>query len=170
MPRTGEVRAQNGANRTSAEHGKFKFRTSIFHRASMPHNSEYLEYVLEQLGGLRGLVSRRMFGGTGLYQEEQFFALVFDDTLYFKVNDATRGAYEARNMNRFRPYKDKPHLSLTYYEVPAEVLEDREELVAWARRSVAAAAADKVAKPGKRTSAGRKVAKRKTSKGKRGAR
>jgi DNA transformation protein and related proteins len=133
----------------------------------MPHNSEYLEYVLEQLGALRGLVSRRMFGGAGLYQDELFFALIFDDTLYFKVNDANRTDYEARGMNRFRPYKDKPHLSFTYYEVPAEVLEDREELVAWARRSVEAAAADKVANPGERTSPRRKVVKRKTPKGNR---
>jgi DNA transformation protein len=167
VPGTGEVRAQDRANRASAEDSELKFRTSIFHRNSMPHKSEYLEYVLEQLGGLRGLVSRRMFSGAGLYQDEQFFALVFDDTLYFKVNDATRGDYEARGMSRFRPYKDKPHLSFTYYEVPAEVLEDREELVAWARRSVAAAAASKVAKPRKRTAARRKVAKRKKAKGKR---
>jgi DNA transformation protein len=167
VPGTGEVRAQDRANRASAEDSELKFRTSIFHRNSMPHKSEYLEYVLEQLGGLRGLVSRRMFSGAGLYQDEQFFALVFDDTLYFKVNDATRGDYEARGMSRFRPYKDKPHLSFTYYEVPAEVLEDREELVAWARRSVAAAAASKVAKPPKRTAARRKVAKRKKAKGKR---
>ena len=167
MPGTGEVRAQDRANRASAEDSELKFRTSIFHRNSMPHKSEYLEYVLEQFGGLRGLVSRRMFSGAGLYQDEQFFALVFDDTLYFKVNDTNRGDYEARGMNRFRPYKDKPHLSFTYYEVPAEVLEDREELVAWARRSVAAAAASKVAKPRKRTAARRKVAKRKKAKGKR---
>ena len=167
MPGTGEVRAQDRANCASAEDRELKFRTSIFHRNSMPHKSEYLEYVLEQLGGLRGLVSRRMFSGAGLYQDEQFFALVFDDTLYFKVNDTNRGDYEARGMNRFRPYKDKPHLSFTYYEVPAEVLEDREELVAWARRSVAAAAASKVAKPRKRTGARRKVAKRKKAKGKR---
>jgi DNA transformation protein len=170
MPGTGEVRTQDGADRASAEDSELKFRTSTFHRNSMPHNSEYLEYVLEQLGGLRGLASRRMFGGAGLYQEEQFFALVFDDTLYFKVNDTTRGDYEARGMSRFRPYKDKPHLSFTYYEVPAEVLEDREELVAWARRSVEAAAAEKVANPGKGTSARRKVPKRKTSKVKRTAR
>jgi DNA transformation protein and related proteins len=167
VPGTGEVRAQDRAYRASAEDSEFKIRTSIFHCNSMPHKSEYLEYVLEQLGGLRGLVSRRMFSGAGLYQDEQFFALVFDDTLYFKVNDTNRGDYEARGMNRFRPYKDKPHLSFTYYEVPAEVLEDREELVAWARRSVAAAAASKVAKPRKRTSARRKVAKRKTPKSKR---
>jgi len=132
----------------------------------MPHNTEYLEYVLEQLGGLRGVVPRRMFGGAGLYQDDVFFALIFDDTLFFKVNDANRTDYEARGMNRFRPYKDKPHLSFTYYEVPAEVLEDREELVAWARRSVAAAAAEKVAKPGKHTSARRKVTQRKSSLGK----
>jgi hypothetical protein len=44
-------------------------------------------------------------------------------------------------MGRFQPYADKPHMSFTYYEVPVEILEDREELTAWARRSVAAAMA-----------------------------
>jgi|ERR1039458_2546305 hypothetical protein len=61
------------------------------------------------------------------------------DTLYFKVNDANRGDYEARGMGRFRPYPNKPHLSMTYYEVPADVLEDADECAAWARRSVAIA-------------------------------
>ena len=116
----------------------------------MPHSNGYLEYVLEQLAGLRGVVSRRMFGGAGLYQDEVFFALIFSDTLFFKVNDDSRPEYEARGMSRFKPYKDRPELSFTYYEVPADVLEDREELVVWARRSVQAAAASKSAKPGRR--------------------
>jgi TfoX/Sxy family transcriptional regulator of competence genes len=63
--------------------------------------------------------------------------------MYFKVNDAIRGDYEARGMGRFRPYPNKPHLSMTYYEVPADVLEDADECAGWARRSVAAAAAPK---------------------------
>jgi DNA transformation protein len=116
----------------------------------MPHSNEYLQYVLEQLAGLRGLVSRRMFGGAGLYQDELFFGLIFADTLYFKVNDDNRASYEARGMDRFRPYKNRPQVSLTYYEVPPDVLEDREELVTWARQSVLAAAASKVDKPTRR--------------------
>jgi DNA transformation protein and related proteins len=107
----------------------------------MPYSNDYLQYVLEQLAGLRGAVSRRMFGGAGLYHEELFFGLVFGDVLYFRVNDENRPDYEALAMARFRPYKDKPYLSFNYYEVPAHVLEDADELVSWAQRSLKAAAA-----------------------------
>jgi TfoX/Sxy family transcriptional regulator of competence genes len=44
-------------------------------------------------------------------------------------------------MQPFRPYADRPEISMTYYEVPAEVLEDAAQLVSWSRRSVAAARA-----------------------------
>jgi DNA transformation protein and related proteins len=108
----------------------------------MAAGSEYLQYTLEQLAGLRDVTSRRMFGGFGLYCGAQFFALVFGDTLYFKVGDASREDYESRGMRRFQPYRDKPYLSMSYYEVPAEVLEDAEELVVWARRAVDAALSD----------------------------
>jgi DNA transformation protein len=105
----------------------------------MAITGEYLQFVLEQLQGLGNVTSRRMFGGVGLYQEGRFFAIIMGDTLYFKVNDANRGDYEARGMNQLRPYPDKPRLSMTYYELPADVLEDAEECAAWARRSVAIA-------------------------------
>ena len=133
----------------------------------MPHKNEYLEYVLEQLAGLQGLRSRRMFSGAGLYQDEVFFGLLFRDTLYFKVNDSNRPDYEARRMAQFKPYEDRPEVSFTYYEVPAEVLEDRDELAAWARRSVEAAAAIQAAKAAKRAKrAKRKSPKRKKTVGK----
>jgi DNA transformation protein and related proteins len=102
-------------------------------------SQEYLRYVLEQLGGLGHITSRRMFGGAGIYCGEVFFALVFEDQLYFKVGDATRADYEVRRMQRFKPYADRPELSMTYYTVPVEVLEDSEQLREWGRRSVDAA-------------------------------
>ena len=105
----------------------------------MAASREYLQYILEQLANLSHVSSRRMFGGFGLYSGSQFFALVFGDILYFKVGDATRADYESRGMRRFQPYKDKPLLSMSYYEVPADVLEDADELVVWARRAVEAA-------------------------------
>jgi DNA transformation protein len=105
----------------------------------MSVTGDYLRYVLEQLAGLGHVASRRMFGGVGLYHEARFFGIIMRDTLYFKVNDSNRGDYEARGMDRFRPYADKPHLSMTYYEVPADTLEDADECVVWARKSVAAA-------------------------------
>jgi len=107
----------------------------------MPVSNDYVQYVLEQLARLGSVTSRRMFGGVGLYCEGLFFGLISDDTLYFKVNDANRPDYESRGMGAFRPFRDKPDVSMTYYEVPADALEDGDELVAWARKAVAIAEA-----------------------------
>ncbi len=106
----------------------------------MAVTDEYLQFVLEQLQGLGDVTPRRMFGGVGLYHDERFFAIITRDAVYFKVNDGNRGDYEAHGMGRFRPYPDKPHWSMSYYEVPADILEDAEECAAWARRSIAIAA------------------------------
>jgi DNA transformation protein len=102
---------------------------------------DYRDYVLEQLAALGGFSSRPMFGGVGLYCDEHFFGLIADDTLYLRVDDHNRADYTARGMRAFRPYADRPHLSITYYEIPVEVLEDAAQLASWARRSVAAAQA-----------------------------
>jgi len=107
----------------------------------MAVSEDYLQYVLEQLAGLGRVTPRRMFGGVGLYHEERFFGLIAGDTLYFKVNDSNRGDYEVRGMSRFHPFPDKPYWSMTYYEVPADTLEDADDCVLWARKSVAIAAA-----------------------------
>jgi DNA transformation protein len=106
----------------------------------MAVTDEYLQYVLEQLAGLEHVTTRRMFGAVGLYVDARFFALIAGDTLYFKVNDSNRRDYEARGADQFRPYPDRPHLSMSYYAVPADTLEDADECVLWARKSVAAAA------------------------------
>jgi DNA transformation protein len=106
---------------------------------------QYLQWVIEQLAGAERVTSRRMFGGIGLYLDEVFFAIIRADTVYFKVDAANRSDYETRGMARFRPYRDKPHLSINYYEVPADVLEDAEECVRWALRAVAASVGKKAA-------------------------
>jgi DNA transformation protein and related proteins len=102
-------------------------------------DKDYLAWVLEQLSGAGGISIRRMFGAIGLYRGDVFFAIISDGSLYFKVGDSNRAEYDSRHMPRFRPYRDRPELSMTYYEVPADVIEDPEECVAWALRSVAAA-------------------------------
>ncbi len=127
----------------------------------MAVSSEYLDYVHDQLSGLGGVTSRRMFGGAGLYCDEFFFALIDNDTLYLRVNDANRADFTTRGMSQFRPYPDSPQLSMSYYETPADVLEDAAALVAWARRSVAAAmAAVKPAGKAAKAAKGAKTAKR----------
>ena len=109
----------------------------------MGGKDDYLRWVLEQLSGAGGISSRRMFGAFGLYRNGVFFGIISSDTLFFKVSDATRADYESRRMARFRTYRNKPLVSMSYYEVPADVLEDADECVRWAMRAVVAGAAKK---------------------------
>ena len=112
---------------------------------------QYLDYVLEQLAGLGRVSPRRMFGGVGLYSGELFFGLIDDDTLFFKTDASNGPEYEARRMPRFMPPANRPVSPMGYHQVPAEIIEDPELLVAWARRSVEVALASHAAKETKMT-------------------
>ena len=101
--------------------------------------AQYLAYLLEQLGNLPDLRSRRMFSGVGLYSGDRFFGLIHDDTLFFKTDGSNSADYIAREMPKFMPFPDRPKAVMSYYQVPADVIEDAETLVAWARKSVAVA-------------------------------
>ena len=127
----------------------------------MPVSKDYLQYVLEQLSALPRVTSRRMFGGIGVYSDGVFFALLDNDTLFFKVNDSNRGDYLARGMAAFRPFPDKPDFSMSYFEVPADALEDRDELALWARKSVAVALAAAKPRPLRVRASGKAKPKRK---------
>lgn len=105
----------------------------------MSVSNDFVAYVGEQLELLGRVTSRRMFGGVGLYADGLFFALIADDTLYFKVDDSNRADYLERGCKPFQPFADKPELSMSYYDVPADLLDDAEELSRWARKSVAIA-------------------------------
>jgi DNA transformation protein len=105
----------------------------------MAVRDSFRDYVLDQLSGLGPVRSKRMFGGVGLYHDERFFGLIDDDTLYLKVDDSNRDDFVARGMGPFRPFPDRPEYSMGYFEVPASVLEEGDELVAWARKALAIA-------------------------------
>ena len=92
-------------------------------------------FVLEQLAGVTSLQARAIFGGVGLYAGDVFFGIVAADTLYLKVDDSNRGRFEAAGMTAFTPYPDKP-MTMGYYQVPAGVIEDADELAAFVRASV----------------------------------
>ncbi len=116
----------------------------------MAVSKEYLTYVLDQLLPFARVVARRMFGGIGLYAEESFFGLIAGDVLYLKVNDSNRFDYQSRGCEPFRPIvRDSRSFAISYYQVPAEILEDSEELKVWARKSLAIALAAQQA-PSKR--------------------
>ena len=100
----------------------------------MSVSNGYRTYIVDQLAAVPALSTRRMFGGLGLYSSDWFFALIDDDVLFFKVDDANREDYVSRGMKAFMPIPDKA--SMGYFQVPEDVIEEAEELTRWARRSV----------------------------------
>lgn len=104
----------------------------------MSVSASYRAYVLDQLQPVGTVTAKAMFGGVGLYCHGLFFALIADDTLYLKVDDLTRPEFERIGSSPFRPYGgDSP--GMQYYELPADLLEDREEARPWIERALAAA-------------------------------
>jgi len=105
----------------------------------MSVSPSYKAFVLEQLAAAGTTVTAKsMFGGVGLYCQGLFFALIDDDTLYLKVDDATRTDFERLGAQPFRPFGDDSHV-MQYYELPADVLEDRSAVRPWVERALDAA-------------------------------
>jgi DNA transformation protein and related proteins len=118
----------------------------------MPVSESFRAFVLEQLGRAASSVrARNMFGGVGIYAGDCFFALIADDTLYFKVDDMTRPRFVALGMEPFRPYGEDGEV-MQYYQVREELIEDPEELQLWVADAIAVA---KRAKAGRRPKTGR---------------
>ncbi|HET7599528.1 MAG TPA: TfoX/Sxy family protein [Gemmatimonadales bacterium] len=96
-------------------------------------------FVLEQLARTTaGVRDRRMFGGVGIYAGDLFFALVANDTLYFKVDDLTRAQFVERGMEPFRPFGEGGEV-MQYYTVPEDLLEEPEALRPWVDAAIAVA-------------------------------
>ena len=107
--------------------------------------------IVQQLQLVGRVSGKNMFGGVGIYRDSVFFALTADERLYFRVDDATRPAYESAGMSCFQPWPDdKPGFMMrNYYEVPPHVQRHREELCGWASEAAEIARASK--KPAKKT-------------------
>lgn len=129
----------------------------------MSVSSDYLDFVLDQLRPFGHVVARRMFGGVGLYCDGFFFGII-DDTVYFKVDDTNRADYEARRCRPFTVTMGKGggrEVSMSYFAVPEDILEEPDDLKVWARKSLAVAIAAAAAKP-KRAARPKKAAGRRS--------
>jgi DNA transformation protein len=103
----------------------------------MAVSDEFLEYVIDQLAAWGEVRARKMFGGAGLYHDGTMFGLVADDVMYLKVDDTNREDFVKAGSCPFNPYPEKAKKTtiMSYYEIPADVLEDSTSLVEWAQRS-----------------------------------
>ena len=100
----------------------------------MARDDSFADFILDQLQDLADVECRAMFGGYGLYHDEIFFGIVFKGRLYFKTDEKSAARYRRRGMKAFRPNAKQTLKS--YYEVPGEVLEDRDEVAEWARAAI----------------------------------
>jgi DNA transformation protein len=102
----------------------------------MALSDDFLNYVVDQLSRWGAVTVRRMFGGAGLYRDGKMFGLIAEDVAYLKVDDASREDFQKAGSSPFQPYPDKAKSTvMSYYEIPPQVLEDRDELAKWAQRS-----------------------------------
>ena len=106
-------------------------------------DDSFKAFVLDQLGALPEVRARAMFGAHGLYQGERFFGILDEGRLFFKTDALSQADYVARGMEPFT-YESKGRvLTMSYHEVPPDVLENAPELVAWAQRAIQVAARGK---------------------------
>lgn len=99
--------------------------------------NDYAEYVAHDLLSDLEVSYRAMFGGYGLYIDGYIFGIIADHELYFKVDDTNRARYEERDSGPFvYTAKGKP-MSMSYWKVPVEVMEDSETLEEWVEASLA---------------------------------
>jgi DNA transformation protein len=106
----------------------------------MPDDS-FKEFVLDQLSALPDVRAKAMFGAHGIYSGETFFGILDEGRLFFKTDAASQADYTARGMGPFTYEARGKVMTMSYHEVPPDVLEQPLELAGWARRAIQVAAA-----------------------------
>jgi DNA transformation protein len=90
-------------------------------------------------------VTKRMFGGVGIYSGDIFFAIIDNDVLYLKTDDSNRKDFERAGCGPFRPTGEHGE-TMMYHSVPVSVLEDADALAAWGKKAITVALAAKARK------------------------
>lgn len=99
----------------------------------MAYTEDYKTYVDDQLSELNDYTSKKMFGGVGYFKDGAMFGAIMDNVFRLKADDSTVERYTERGMG---PHKvPSKNMTMPYYEVPVEVLEDRTELKKWAEEA-----------------------------------
>ena len=100
----------------------------------------FAEFLREQLASLGHVTMRRMFGKTGVFCDGLMFAMVTDDTLYFRVDEHNRAVFkEAASFPPLNYQKKGSSIDLSFWRAPERLLDEPDEFVTWARTALAAA-------------------------------
>lgn len=103
----------------------------------MAYDADFGEWVREHFHALGRLEIKRMFGGAGVYAAGVMFALLDDGVVWLKGDEALGEAFVDAGSRQFTyPTKDGRMMSMGYWSLPEPALDDPDEAVAWARRSL----------------------------------
>jgi DNA transformation protein len=106
----------------------------------MVASETYADFLREQLAPLGRLSLRRMFGKTGVFCDGAMFAMVTENTLYFRVDEQNREIFkEASSSPPLNYAKGGAMIDLSFWRVPERLFDEPDELITWARAALAAA-------------------------------
>ncbi len=106
----------------------------------MALSKSFEAFAVELFAGLGPVRIKRMFGGGAAYLEDQIFALLDDEAIWIKVDEANEQAFIDEGLPRITyPMKDGRVMEMAYRRLPESALDDPDEAVRWATLGVEAA-------------------------------
>ena len=108
------------------------------------------DFIRDLFSRFRPVTVQRMFGGAGIYAEGLMFAVVFDATIYLRVDAASIADFEREGSEPFvYPRAKSPgrvgRPSTSFWRLPERLYDDPDELAVWAGRALAIAERKKAA-------------------------
>jgi DNA transformation protein len=108
------------------------------------------DFLIDLFSDFGPVTIRRMFSGYGISADGTNFALALRAGLYFRADEATIPQFEAEGSKPFQYQQRKSGKVVTvnsYWELPARLFDDSEELTGWAKAALAAAQRAALSKP-----------------------
>ena len=102
-------------------------------------SKDFVLHILDLLGVLGNVTTRKMFGGQGIYLNNHMFAIVVDDVLYLKTDPQSEARFQKHGLSPFSYQRQGKSISMSYYHAPDEALENPEEMRQWATLAYLAA-------------------------------
>jgi DNA transformation protein and related proteins len=98
------------------------------------------EFLTDLFANFGPVTIRRMFSGYGISVEGVNFALSLRAGLFFRADDETIPRFEAEGSKPFSYQTSTRSVTVaSYWQLPARLFDDTEELSEWARAALAAA-------------------------------
>ena len=98
------------------------------------------DFLIDLFADFGPVTIRRMFSGFGISADGTNFALALRAGLYFRADEATIPQFEAEGSQPFSyQTRTKTVTVNSYWQLPARLFDDQEDLSVWARAALAAA-------------------------------